>query len=123
MTGARILVVDDEPTAVRLIEAILRREGCEVTSAPDGAAGLWRFQEYAPDLVLLDAVLPKLSGFEVCARLRESSAVPIIMLSALPNEQDRARCLSLGANDYLGKPFDIDELAARVRAALPPEFS
>ncbi len=123
MTGARILVVDDEPIAVRLIEAILRREGCEVASAPDGEAGLRRFQEYAPDLVLLDAVLPKLSGFEVCARLRESSAVPIIMLSALPNEQDRARCLSLGANDYLGKPFDIDELAARVRAALPPEFS
>ncbi len=123
MTGARILVVDDEPTAVRLIEAILRREGCEVTSAPDGDAGLRRFQESAPDLVLLDAVLPKLSGFEVCARLRESSAVPIIMLSALPNEQDRARCLRLGANDYLGKPFDIDELAARVRAALPPEFS
>lgn len=86
MTGARILVVDDEPIAVRLIEAILRREGCEVASAPDGEAGLRRFQEYAPDLVLLDAVLPKLSGFEVCARLRESSAVPIIMLSALPNE-------------------------------------
>ena len=123
MTEARILVIDDEPNAVRLIEAILRREGCEVTSAPDGDAGLRRFQEYAPDLVLLDAVLPKLSGFEVCARLRESSAVPIIMLSALPNEQDRARCLSLGANDYLGKPFDIGELAARVRAALPPEFS
>ena len=123
MTGARILVVDDEPTAVRLIEAILQRQGYEITSAPDGDAGLRRFREYAPDLVLLDAVLPRLSGFEVCARLRESSAVPIIMLSALPSERERARCLRLGANDYLGKPFEIDELVARVRAALPPPSS
>ncbi len=123
MRGARILVVDDEPTAVNLIGAILRREGCEVTSAPDGDAGLRRFREYAPDLVLLDVVLPKLDGFELCARLRESSDVPVIMLSALPNERDRARCLRLGANDYLAKPFEINELVARVRAALPPASS
>ena len=123
MRGARILIVDGEPIGVKLVGAILRREGYEVTSAPDGDAGLRRFQEYAPDLVLLDVVLPKLDGFEVCARLRESSEVPIIMLSALPDEQDRARCHRLGANDYLAKPFDIHELVARVRAALPPECS
>ncbi len=108
---------------MNLIGAILRREGCEVTSAPDGDAGLRRFREYAPDLVLLDPVLPKLDGLELCARIRESSDVPIIMLSALPDERDRARCLHLGANDYLAKPFEINELVARVRAALPPEFS
>ena len=123
MSGARIFVVDDASTAVDLISAILRREGYEVSSAPDGEAGVRRFGAYAPDLVLLDVVLPKLSGFEVCARLRESSDVPIIMLSALPNEPERARCLRLGATDYLAKPFDIGELVARVRAALPSESS
>lgn len=123
MTGARILIVDDEAIAVKLVGAILRRQGFEVTSAADGDAGLRSFREDAPDLVLLDLVLPKLSGFEVCARLRESSDVPIIILSALPTEQDRARCLRLGATDYLGKPFAIDELVARVEAALRPESS
>ena len=123
MRGARLLVVDDDPMAVRLISAVLGREGCEVASAPDGDAGWRRFREYAPDLVMLDIVLPKLDGFELCARLREVSDVPIIMLSGLPDERDRARCLRLGANDYLGKPFDIDELVRRVRAALPPESS
>ena len=81
------------------------------------------FREYAPDLVLLDVVLPKLAGFEVCARLRASSEVPIIMPSALPDDREQARCLQLGANDYLGKPFDIEELVARVQAALPPGSS
>lgn len=123
MTGARILIVDDEPIAVKLVGAILRRQGYEVTSAPDGDAGLRRFREYAPDLVLLDVVLPKLAGFEVCAQLRASSEVPIIMLSAVPDDWEKARCLQLGANDYLGKPFDIDELVARVQAALPPGSS
>ena len=123
MRGSRILVVDDAPTGVDLVGAILRREGCEVSSAADGEAGLQRFRELAPDLVLLDVTLPKLDGFEVLARLRESSAVPVIMMSALPDEQDRARCFRLGANDYLAKPFDIDDLVARVQAALPPGFS
>ena len=123
MRGARILVVDDEANAVNLVGAILRREGYDVTSATDGDAGLRRFQEYAPDLVLLDVTLPKLSGFDVLARIRESSAVPIVMLSALHEERDKARCRRLGADDYLVKPFGIDELVGRVRAALAPASS
>ena len=123
MSGARILIVDDEPIAVQLVCAVLGREGYDVTSATDGDAGLRRFWECAPDLVLLDVSLPQLDGFEVCARLRESSAVPIIMLSAMADERDKARCLSLGADDYLVKPFGIDELVARVKAALAPRSS
>ena len=123
MAGARILIVDDEPMSVKLVGAILRRQGYEVTSAPDGDAGLRHFREHAPDLVLLDVVLPKLGGLDVCAQLRASSEVPIIMLSAVPDDGEEARCLRLGATDYLGKPFDIDELVARVRAALPPASS
>ena len=118
MKEARILIVDDESTIVVWVGAILRSEGYEVTTAPDGAAGLRSFAERPSDLVLLDVMLPNVDGFEVCARLRESSAVPIIMLSARSDERDKVRCLRLGADDYLVKPFGIDELVARVEAAL-----
>ncbi len=83
-----------------------------------GAAGLRSFEEFPPDLVLLDVIVPNVDGFEVLARIRESSAVPIIMLSARSAERDKVRCLRLGADDYLVKPFGIDELVARVEAAL-----
>ena len=99
MRGARILVVDDEPTIVKWVGAILRSEGYHVTSAEDGEAGLRCFEEYPPDLVLLDVMMPHVDGFEVCARLRESSTVPIIMLSARSDERDKVRCLRLGADD------------------------
>ena len=105
---------------MKLVSAILGRAGYDVVSATDGDDALRRFQEYAPDLVLLDVVLPKLAGFEVCAQLRASSEVPIIMLSAVPDDLEKAKCLQLGANDYLGKPFGIDELVARVETALQP---
>lgn len=123
MRRARILVADDEPIGVNLVGAILRRAGYEITSATDGEAALRRFREYVHDLVLLGIMLPKLDGFEVCARLREWSTVPIIMLTAVPDERDKARCFRLGANDYLVKPFSIDELVGKVQAALPPESS
>ena len=115
---ARILIVDDEPTIVKWVGAILRSEGYEVVSAPDARVGLRRFEEYAPNLVLLDVMLPNVDGYEVLAQLRESSTVPIIMLSARSDERDKVRCLRLGADDYLVKPFGIDELVARVEAAL-----
>ena len=118
MPRARILVVDDESTIVRWVGAILESEGYEVASAEDGAAGLQSFEEQSPDLVLLDIMLPNIDGFEVCAQIRETSAVPIIMLSAKSDERDKVRCLRLGADDYLVKPFGIDELIARVEAAL-----
>ncbi len=114
----RILVVDDEHTIVKWVGAILRSEGYEVTSAQDGAAGLRSFEEFPPDLVLLDVIVPNVDGFEVLARIRESSAVPVVMLSARSDERDKVRCLRLGADDYLVKPFGMDELVARVEAAL-----
>ncbi len=118
MARARILVVDDESTIVRWVGAILRSEGYEITSAEDGEVGLRSFEEQPSDLVLLDVMLPHVDGFEVCARIRETSTVPIIMLSGRSDERDKVRCLRLGADDYLVKPFGIDELVARVEAAL-----
>ena len=118
MTVARILVVDDEPTIVKWVGAILRSAGYEVLSAQDGEAGLQVFEGHRPDLVLLDILLPGVDGYEVCTRIRASSAVPIIMLSARSDERDKVRCLRLGADDYLVKPFGIDELVARVEAVL-----
>ncbi|HEV8632937.1 MAG TPA: response regulator transcription factor [Chloroflexota bacterium] len=115
---AKILVVDDEPTLVATLDYNLRREGHEVVIARDGAAALEQAQRAAPDLVLLDVMLPKLDGFEVCRALRRSSMVPILLLTAKDSEIDKVVGLEIGADDYITKPFSMRELLARVKAQL-----
>ena len=114
----RILVVEDEPSIVDALEYGLSSEGFDVVSATDGETSLKIFDRDRPDLVLLDLMLPGLSGTEVCKRLRAYSNVPIIMVTAKDTEIDKVVGLELGADDYLTKPFSMRELAARVRAVL-----
>ncbi len=114
----RILLVDDEPVIIDSLTYSFQREGFEVHAAADGAQALELFDEVQPDLVVLDIRLPGVDGLEVCRRLRQRSAVPIIMLTALGNELDRVVGLEVGADDYLPKPFSFRELLARVRSVL-----
>lgn len=113
-----ILVIEDEEEISEIITACLEREGYELFGADDGLKGIRLFYERRPDLVLLDIMMPGLDGWEVCRRIREVSDVPIIVLSARGQEADKVRGLTLGADDYVLKPFSAAELAARVRAAL-----
>ena len=114
----RILIVDDEPRYLRLLEANLKTEGYSVVTAADGLQAVDVFSSQPIDLILLDIMMPRLDGFAACQRIREFSNVPIIMLTAKGEEQDRVKGLDLGADDYLVKPFSATELLARVRAAL-----
>ena len=114
----RVLIVDDEPRYLRLLDANLRTEGYEVVTANDGQQALDVFSSQPIDLILLDIMMPRLDGFATCQRIREFSNVPIIILTAKGEEQDRVRGLDLGADDYLVKPFSATELLARVRAVL-----
>ena len=114
----RVLIVDDEPRYLRLLEANLRTEGYEVVTAQDGQQALDVFSSQPIDLILLDIMMPRLDGFGTTQRIREFSSVPIIILTAKGEEQDRVRGLDLGADDYLVKPFSATELLARVRAVL-----
>ena len=118
MVKTRILVVDDELSIIKFLRANLEANSYEVLAAMDGAEALQTFEMQLPDLVILDIMMPKVDGFEVCKRLREWSQVPIIMLSAQGDESDKVNCLDLGADDYITKPFGSDELIARVRAVL-----
>jgi len=116
-----ILVVEDEASLATLLEYNLTREGFDVRLAVDGEEGILRVTEDNPDLVVLDWMLPKISGIEVCRRLRsrpETRNVPVIMLTARSEEADRVRGLETGADDYLTKPFSMSELAARIKAVL-----
>ena len=113
-----ILVVDDERAMVGMVAALLGEDGYEVVTAYDGEAALKRHAEESPDLVILDRGLPKLSGDEVCRRIRAMSSTPILMLTGEKGSDERARLLDLGADDYLEKPFSKKELSARVRALL-----
>jgi len=115
---SRILVIDDEPNLRHTVSYALKQEGYEVVSAGDGEEGLGLFASAAPDLVILDVMLPKLDGFEVCRRIRKSSRVPVLMLTARDTELDKVVGLEIGADDYLVKPFSMRELIARVRAML-----
>jgi len=115
---SRILLVDDEPIVREVVEQYLRQEGFLVEVAADGAAALRRFAEARPDLVLLDLMLPGIDGLEVCRRIRIQSNVPIIMLTAKSDEMDTVIGLSVGADDYVAKPFSPRELVARVKAVL-----
>jgi DNA-binding response OmpR family regulator len=114
----RVLVVDDDPAMVGMVAMLLGSEGFEVATAYDGEAALRKVRDESPDLVVLDMQLPRLGGDEVTRRIRESSALPIIMLTGRKDEEDKARLLELGADDYLTKPFGKKELVARVRAVL-----
>lgn len=113
-----ILVVDDERAMVGMVAALLGEDGYEVVTAYDGEAALKRHAEESPDLVILDRGLPKMSGDEVCRRIRATSSTPILMLTGEKGSDERARLLDLGADDYLEKPFAKKELSARVRALL-----
>jgi two-component system response regulator MprA len=113
-----VLVVDDERAMVGMVAALLGEDGYEVVTAYDGEAALKRHAEEAPDLVILDRGLPKMSGDEVCRRIRAISSTPILMLTGEKGSDERARLLDLGADDYLEKPFSKKELSARVRALL-----
>src|SRR5450759_2560123 len=113
-----ILTADDDPQLLRLVMRNLQLEDYNVLVASDGKQALEQIETHQPDLVLLDVMMPKMDGFTVCQRVREFSSVPIIMVTARGQEQDRVRGLDLGADDYLTKPFGVDELLARVRAVL-----
>jgi DNA-binding response OmpR family regulator len=115
---ARILLVDDEQAVQTLLTYPLRKEGYEVVGAMDGQEALDRFSEERFDLVVLDIMLPKLDGIEVCRRLRTRSQVPIIMLTAKGDELDKVAGLEMGADDYITKPFSVREFRSRVKAAL-----
>ncbi len=116
--GVRVLVVDDEPMVTEVVERYLRKEGYDVACAADGAEGLRLAQEWSPNLIVLDLMLPVMDGLEVCRRIRQDSRVPIIMLTAKAEETDRIVGLELGADDYMVKPFSPRELAARVKTVL-----
>src|SRR5947209_20114613 len=114
----RILLVDDEQSVQKLLAYPLRKEGYEVVSAVSGQEALDRFRDGEFDLVVLDVMLPRIDGFEVCRKLRARSAVPIIMLTAKADEFDKVLGLELGADDYSTKPFSMREFRSRVKAVL-----
>ncbi len=114
----RILVVDDEPRMIRFIRLNLEHDGFDVSEAATGAAALTQLRDRLPDLILLDVMMPELDGFETLRLAREISSVPVIMLTAKGDEDDRVRGLELGADDYITKPFSPRELVSRVRAVL-----
>jgi len=117
-TEPHILVIDDEPQILRALRTILTAKKFRVTTASRGEEGLALAAATLPDLVILDLGLPDMNGFTVCARLREWGNIPIIVLSVRESEQDKVRALDQGADDYLVKPFGIEELLARIRVAL-----
>ena len=116
--AARILIVDDEPSILATMAPLLRGRGYDVTTATSGHGALEAVDRLPPQLVILDLGLPDLDGIEVCRRLREGRAIPILVLSARGAERDKVAALDAGADDYVTKPFGAEELLARVRAAL-----
>ena len=115
---AKILVVDDEASIVTMLAYNLKKEGYDVVTAEDGEVALEKFESENPDLLLLDIMMPKMDGYEVCRKIREKSNVPIIMLTARADEVDKVVGLEMGADDYVTKPFGSAELLARMRSAL-----
>jgi len=114
----RVLVIEDEPGILEALTFLLRKEGFEVASATDGAAGLAEFDRTGGDIVLLDLMLPGMSGSDVCRAIREKSNVPIIIVTAKDDEIDKVVGLEIGADDYVTKPYSSRELVARIRAVL-----
>ena len=118
MSEWKILIVDDEERMSRVIADYLRIKGYETREAADGVAALQQFETFQPDLILLDVMMPKMDGWEVCAHIRRSSSVPIIMLTARGEEDDELKGFSLGVDEYITKPFSLKILLARVEAVL-----
>ncbi len=117
-SAAKVLIIDDDRQLSDVLRLFLERNHYQVAVAQDGEQGLDLFRQFWPDIVILDIMMPKLNGWEVCRRLREESAVPIIMLTARGQDSDRVMGLQLGADDYMSKPFSLRELGARVEAVL-----
>jgi two-component system, OmpR family, KDP operon response regulator KdpE len=115
---ARVLVVDDEPQITRVLRTVLTNQGYQVRTAAEGEAALTNFSEWRPELVITDLYMPHMNGLELCKRIRAMSNVPIIVLSVKGEERSKVEALDSGADDYVTKPFGMDELLARVRAAL-----
>lgn len=114
----KLLIIDDEPTIVETVEAKFRREGFTTFTADSAEEGMRLYRRVKPDLIILDIMLPQRSGFDFCRAVRKESATPIIFVSARADEGDRVKGLELGADDYVVKPFNLAELAARVKAIL-----
>ena len=114
----RVLIIEDDEGILRVLRRALTYEGYQVETALEGEAGLSQAREWRPDLVILDLMLPGMDGLEVCHRLRTGGSIPILMLTAKDTVQDRIQGLDAGADDYMIKPFNLDELLARVRALL-----
>ncbi len=115
---SRVLVVDDEPQITRVLRTVLSSHGYQVRTAAEGESALTNFKEWSPELVITDLYMPHMDGVELCRRIREVSTVPIIVLSVKGEEKSKVEALDSGADDYVTKPFGMDELMARVRAAL-----
>jgi two-component system, OmpR family, KDP operon response regulator KdpE len=115
---SRVLVVDDEPQITRVLRTVLTSQGYQVRTAAEGESALTNFNEWRPELVITDLYMPHMDGIELCRRIRAQSTVPIIVLSVKGEEKTKVEALDSGADDYVTKPFGIDELLARVRAAL-----
>lgn len=118
MRKSRILIVDDDIGVLKSVRANLQAEDCETLTAVDGTEALQLIEREIPDLIILDIMMPGIDGFEVCRQVREWSKIPIIMLSARQDVEEKAKCLNGGADDYITKPFGINELIARVKAIL-----
>lgn len=118
-----ILVVDDEPRMVNFMRMNLELEGCRVISASNGREALEKVRDEMPDVVLLDIMMPVMDGFETLRRLRQASSVPVLVLTAKDDEEDRIKGLELGADDYIGKPFSHRELVSRIRAVLRRHYT
>ena len=118
MANEKILVVDDDTNICELLRLYLTKEGYQVTTANDGEEGLDKFNQVKPDMVLLDVMMPKMDGWEVCRRIRASSQVPVIMLTARGEERDELQGFKLGVDEYISKPFSPKILVARVNAIL-----
>ncbi len=114
----KIMIIEDEQKIARFLELELQHEGYEIRTAFDGRSGLESCESWEPDLLILDLMLPELSGIEVCRRLRHTSDLPIIMLTAKDDVSDKVMGLDMGADDYMTKPFAIEELLARIRVGL-----
>jgi len=118
MSGARVLVVDDEQRVRRLLQTALTERGYDVTTAASGEEALTAIAKRQPDIILLDLIMPGMSGLDVCRSVRQDLSTPIVVLSARGEEHDKVLALDLGADDYLTKPFGMEELLARIRVAL-----
>lgn len=118
MNNKRILVLEDDPNISEIVSLYLKKEGYEVDKESDGKKGYERFVTKAYDLIILDLMLPSMDGYEICRKVRETSNVPIVMLTAKGEQEDKIKGLDIGADDYLPKPFDVRELMARVAANL-----